>query len=176
MKRRLTIPVCMHIVAAGVLIAYLRPANAASSTPASGGQTAEAFLHSIYDRYTGPHDKAPDIDYTKERELRRYFDPSLAKIIADDSARAARNGDEGTLEADPFIDAQDWEIKSFDIVVKPVDADHAGATVKFDNIGEPELIRLQLVRVSGAWRIHDIDYGSKQGTLRSLFKRGSSGG
>ena len=149
------------VILAGLQIASLSAADA---------QSAEAFLHSIYDGYIGPHEKAPVIDYTKQRELERYFEPSLAKIIADDSTRAAKNGDEGTLEADPFIDAQDWDIKSFDIKVAPVDADRANARVKFDNLGTAELIHLQLIRISGAWKIHDIDYGGPKGTLRGLFK------
>jgi len=52
----------------------------------------------------------------------------------------------------------------------PVDADHANAVVKFDNIREAKLFRAQLVRISGAWKIHDIDYGAEEGTPRALFK------
>lgn len=171
-RRILAILGCVQITALAASVAYVAAATATPSPPpsAAAGQSADAFLHSIYDGYIGPHTKAPVIDYTKARDLRRYFEASLAKIIADDSARAAKNGDEGTLEADPFIDAQDWDIKSFDIQVTPVDADHANAVVKFDNAGTAERIRLQLIRVSGAWKIHDIDYGAKEGTLRGLFE------
>ena len=161
---------CLQIMA----VVYVAVASATSSpsTSAPTGQSADAFLHSVYDRYIGSQDQAPFIDYTKERELQRYFEPSLAKIIADDSARAAKKGDVGTLDGDPFIDAQDWNIRSFDIQVTPIDADHANAVVKFDNSGEAKLLRVQLVRISGAWKIHDIDYGGEEGTLRGLFKDG----
>jgi hypothetical protein len=164
------IVVCMQITA----VVYVAVASATSSPSSSApaGQSADAFLHSIYDRYI--RSQAPLIDYTKERELQRYFEPSLAKIIADDSARAAKKGDVGTLEGDPFIDAQDWNIRSFDIQVTPVDADRANAVVKFDNIGKAKLLRVQLIRISGAWKIHDIDYGGEEGTLRGLFKAGGS--
>ena len=168
----LVIVVCLQITAVG----YVAVASATSSpsTSAPAGQSADAFLHSVYDRYIGSQDRAPFIDYTKERELQRYFEPSLAKIIADDSARAAKKGDVGTLDGDPFIDAQDWNIRSFDIQVTPIDADHANAVVKFDNTGQAKLLRVQLVRISGAWKIHDIDYGGEEGTLRGLFKAGGS--
>ena len=134
------------------------------------GQSAQAFLHSIYDRYIGSQDKARPIDYSKPSQLKEYFEPSLAEIIHKDFVRAEKAGDVPTLDADPFIDAQDWEIKSFDIQVNPVDADHANAVVKFDNAGEHKVLHLQLVRIAGNWRIHDIDYGGTEGTLRGLYK------
>ena len=168
----LAIVACMLFTVLAVPVAFDAAASATSSPSASApaGHTADAFLHSIYDRYLGPQDRAPVIDYTKERELQRYFEPSLTRIIADDSARAAKKGDEGTLDGDPFIDAQDWDIKAADIQVTPVDAEHAKAVVKFDNLGEAKPLHVQLVRVSGAWKIHDVDYGGKEGTLRGLFK------
>jgi hypothetical protein len=171
-KTILAIVVCLQIMA--VVYAAVASATSSPSTSAPAGQSADSFLHSVYDRYIGSQDQAPFIDYTKERELRRYFEPSLAKIIADDSARAAKKGDVGMLDGDPFIDAQDWNIRSSNIQVTPIDADHANAVVKFDNIGEAKLLRVQLVRISGVWKIHDIDYGGKEGTLRGLFKAGGS--
>jgi hypothetical protein len=176
MKSTILATAILECAAVAAPIARVAAATAISSPSASAAsaQSAEAFLHSIYNGYIGEHSNAPDLDYTKERELRRYFESSLAKIIANDSARAAKNSDEGTLEADPFIDAQDWEIKSFDIQVTPIDADHANALVKFDNAGAAELIHLQLIRISGAWKIHDIDYGGQQRTLRGLFQDGGS--
>ncbi len=144
------------------------------SEPASGGQTAEAFFHSIYDRYIGPQDKAPPIDYGNTRELRHYFEDSLATIIHRDFIRAKKADDVPTLDADPFIAAQDWDIKSFDIHVTHVDANHATGLIKFDNAGTARVLQVQLVRVAGSWKIHDIDYGGSEGTLRGLFKAGGS--
>ncbi len=170
-RTTLALVVCVQITA----VAYVAVSRAASLSSMSlpAGQRADTFLHSIYDRYVGPQNKAPVIDYTQQHELQRYFDPSLAKIIADDSARAAKTGDVGTLDGDPFIDAQDWNISSFDIQVTPIDANHANSVVRFDNTGQARLLRLQLVRISGLWKIHDIDYGGEQGTLRGLFKVGN---
>ena len=80
-KTIFAIVVCLQITA----VVYVAVASATSSpsTSAHAGQSADAFLHSVYDRYMGPQDQAPFIDYTKERELQRYFEPSLAKIIAE---------------------------------------------------------------------------------------------
>lgn len=140
----------------------------------SAGRSPEAFLHSIYDRYVGPQDKTRPIDYSKPSELQHYFEPSLAGSIYKDFIRAKEADDVPALDADPFIDAQDWEIKSFDIQVTPVDGDHANAVVTFDNVGEHKELHIQLVRITGDWRIHDIDYGGGERSLRGLYKAGGS--
>ena len=166
---------CIGIVVIASMVTCADAAGPTARTPgAPAGQSAEAFLHSIYDRYIGPQDKAQPIDYSKPGELREYFDPSLAEIINKDFIRAKKADDVPTMDGDPFIDAQDWEIKSFDIQVTPVDDDHANAVVKFDNTGEHKLLHLQLVRIAGNWRIHDIDYGGGEGTLRGMYKAAGS--
>lgn len=166
---------CVALGVMASMVTYADAAGPTAKTPAARtGQSAEAFLHSIYDRYVGPQDKARPIDYSKSRELSYYFEPSLAGIIQEDFIRAKKADDVPTLDADPFIDAQDWEIKSFDIQVTAVDGDHANAVVTFDNTGEHKVLHIQLVRIAGNWRIHDIDYGGREGTLRALYKAGGS--
>ena len=169
------IVVCVGLGVSASIVTSADAAGPLGETPAaSTGQSAKAFLHSIYDRYVGPQDKARPIDYSKPRELRDYFEPSLAGFIHKDFIRAKKADDVPTLDADPFIDAQDWEIKSFDIRVTAVDADHANAVVEFDNSGEHRVLHIQLVRIAGNWRIHDIDYGVGEGTLRGLYTVGGS--
>ena len=175
MRGILGIVACVGLSPMASLVTCADAASPTATTPAAlTGQSADAFLHSIYDRYLGPQDKARPIDYSKPSELREYFEPSLAGIIHDDFVRAKKADDVPTLDADPFIDAQDWEIKAFDIQVTSVDGDHANAVVNFDNAGEHKVLHLQLVRVAGNWRIHDIDYGGGEGTLRGLYKPGGS--
>jgi len=165
--------VCLGVIAS--MMTHADAAGPTSKAPAAPtGQSAEAFLRSIYDRYVGAQDKARPIDYSDPRELRYYFEPSLAGIIHQDFIRAKKADDVPTLDADPFIDAQDWEIKSFDIQVTAVDANHANAVVKFDNTGQHKVLHIQLVRIARNWRIHDIDYGGGEGTLRGLYKAGGS--
>ena len=166
---------CVGLGVMASTVAYADAAGLTAKTPvAPTGQSAEGFLHSIYYRYVGPQDKARPIDYSKPSELRYYFEPSLARSIYKDFIRAKKADDVPALDADPFIDAQDWEIKSFDIQVTPVDGDHANAVVKFNNTGEHKVLHIQLLRIAGNWRIHDIDYGGGEGTLRGLYKAGGS--
>ena len=181
MKLRPVSPILLMVVAllafgagAGAEGKKASTARDTSSQPALAGETADGFLHSVYDRYLGPQSKAPPLDYSNLSDLERYFDAPLAAMLHDDFIRAQKADDVPSLDGDPFIDAQDWAIKSLDIQVTAVDANHAIASVKFTNAGTPEALKVQLVRVAGSWKIHDIDYGNRQGTLRGLFKSAGS--
>jgi hypothetical protein len=158
--------------------AFCAGAGAAGSARADDGP-ALAFVKAIYAAYKGKNTKGIAID--TDAQLRRYFEPSLAALISNDRKDAAKHHDVPTLDGDPFIDAQDWEIKSFDITVNEMDGSKAAATVKFVNAGEPATVTLDLVSIAGAgnanhnenpWRISDITYlhDGKPETLRGLFK------
>jgi hypothetical protein len=62
----------------------------------------------------------------------------------------------GALDFDPFVDAQEWDISTFDIVVSVAAAGKAQATVKFINLGQAVTVVLDLVQVRNAWRIYEI--------------------
>jgi len=129
--------------------------------------SAETFLRSIYGKaYIGKSAKGVDID--SHAQLYRYFVPELAKQIEDDAKTAARNGDIGQLDGDPFIGAQDFEIHSFDIQVRNVDETTATGTITFSNLGTPRKILVALKRLKVGWRIADIDWG-EGGKLSALF-------
>ena len=154
-------------------------AGAAGFAQADDGP-ALAFVKAIYAAYKGKNTKGVAID--TDAQLRRYFEPSLAALISKDRKDAAKHHDVPTLDGDPFIDAQDWEIKSFDITVNDTGGGKATSTVKFVNADEPVTITFDLVSVPGTgnsnpgnanpWRISDITYlrDGKSETLRSLFK------
>ena len=79
MRDILGIVACVGLGVTASVLTHADAAGPTSKTPAAPtGQSAEAFLHSIYDRYVGAQDKAPPIDYSDPRELRYYFEPSLA--------------------------------------------------------------------------------------------------
>lgn len=139
--------------------------NAGASSDA-----ALAFVKAIYSTYTKPGSDGVLID--NGPKLRRYFEPQLAEVMTKDQADAARHHDVGTLDGDPFIDAQDFDIKKFDVVIKDGEAGKATATVLFTNLGDAKTIVLDLVTVKNAWRIYDITWmhdGNPE-TLRGLFK------
>src|SRR5215813_6084121 len=109
------------VVAAGSPVSF--PAVAAEQTP-------KEFLDAIYKTYIGKNAKGMLLD---KPATMRLFTPSLRKAIDDDSKRAAKRNEVPNLDGDPFVDAQDWDIKSFDISVQDKAPDKATGTVKFDN-------------------------------------------
>jgi hypothetical protein len=74
----------------------------------------------------------------------------------------------GKLDADPFIDAQDFDIEGVDVALRDVAADKAIATVSFKNLGKRQTVVLDLVKLKQDWRIANITWDRKA-TLRGLL-------
>lgn len=131
--------------------------------------TARAFVTQIYDAYKGKDAKGHPLD--SDRAVRRYFEPSLAALIIKDGKEAARRNEVGALNGDPFIDAQDWEIDTFDIAVSEPAPGKAKATVKFSNGGTAKTVELDLVKIKNEWRIREIvwTHDGKRESLRGIF-------
>jgi len=145
-------------------------ASAVIAMPARAGDaSAFAFVTGIYNAYNGKHSKGHPLD--GERAIRRYFEPSLAALMVKDQKIAARRGEVGLLDGDPFIDAQDWDISNLDITVSDAAPGKANATVKFTNLGKPATVMLDLVKIKNDWRIRDITWlrDGKPETLRGIY-------
>lgn len=127
-------------------------------------QSSAAFLASIYDRY---HGESGGVDLSDAAALQRWFTPALAQMIADDDAKADAVSEVPSLDADPFIDAQDGDIADMKITVDDRSDDKAIGHVTFTNFGEAKSITLDLLRVDGEWRVDDIEWA--EGTLRGLY-------
>jgi hypothetical protein len=137
---------------------------------AAGDAAATAFVTKIYDAYKGKDAKGITLD--KDADYRRYFEPSLVALIDKDQKAAAKRKEVPTLDGDPFIDAQEWQITDLDIAVTDVPPDKVTATVTYKNFDEPVKVVLNLVKVKNDWRIADI-VSTRQGrteSLRGLFK------
>src|SRR6516165_4656990 len=106
------------------------------------------------------------------RTLRRYFEPGLADAMNKDQETAAKHHDVGELDVDPFIDAQDYDIKHFDVAIKDTAPGKATATVTFVNFDEQKTIVLELIAIKNDWRIYDITWprDAEPKTLRALFR------
>jgi Protein of unknown function (DUF3828) len=143
-----------------------------AAAAAEADASALAFVTDIYAAYKGKDAKGRPLD---ERSIRRYFEPSLATLIVKDQKAAARRGEVGRLDFDPFIDAQDWEISAFDIAVERREGapPKAAATVRFTNFDKPVTVRLDLVKLQNDWRIADIAWlrDGKTDSLRKIYPR-----
>jgi hypothetical protein len=143
-----------------------------AAQPASAADaTAKTFVTRIYDAYKGKNSKGISIE--TEAAIRSYFEPSLAALIIKDEKDAAKRKEVPTLEFDPFIDGQEWELSDVNIAVSDASPNKAVATVSFKNFGLPTKIVLQLVKTKNDWQIVNItwergDNGPE--TLRGLYK------
>src|SRR5688500_15693131 len=133
---------------------------------AAAEQSAQDFLARIYATYKGKDAKG--IRLNTRGATARYFSPSLARLI-DADAKAAK-GEVGQLGADPFIDAQDFEIAAFAIDVKETAPGKAVGTVKFKNFTEDQTVTLELVKLKTGWRIDEIRAPETK-SLRALLKK-----
>jgi hypothetical protein len=131
--------------------------------------SALAFVNGIYAAYKGKNAKG--IPLNNDAVLRRYFEPSLAALIGRDQKDAARRQEPPNLDGDPFVDAQDWDVSDFNIVLNDIGNGKAAATVKFVNEGNATTVVLDLLMVKSDWRINDITWlhDGKPETLRGLY-------
>lgn len=150
---------------------FIAGAACAISDPALAAEpSARDFVTAIYDAYKGKDAKGRPLD--GDAAIRRYFEPKLAGAMIKDRRAASRRREVGTLDFDPFVDAQDWEIASFDIAVNDTGPGKAAATVKFANSGSNSIVVLDLINIKGDWKISNITWTphEKPNTLRGLYK------
>jgi hypothetical protein len=139
----------------------------ATSMQASAQQmSSRAFLDAIYRPYLDKDFRGTHLD--RPADVQRYFVTPLATAILKDRAAAAKRKEVPTLDGDPFIDAQDWQITNLKIAVKTSGPDKAVGVVSFTNAGTPKTMTLHLVKTGRGWRIAEIEAPS--GSLRKLMK------
>jgi Protein of unknown function (DUF3828) len=149
------------LMAIGLALALVAPAAPAAR---AADPSAQSFVQAIYDQYKGKDAKG--VELSDDAAVRRYFAPALAALIIKDRRQA--RGEVGKLDADPFIDAQDFDIEGVDVALRDVAADKAIATVSFKNVGKRQTVVLDLVKLKGEWRIANITWDRKA-TLRGLL-------
>lgn len=157
-------PICL--LAAFVIVACTTPDRPAGAEE-TGFASPQALLGELYGHYA---DKpaGSGVDLGDEKVIATYFTPELAKLIEEDAAAAAAKGDVPTLDGDPFVGAQDWEITQLETAVsKSSDPAKTDAHVRFKNYGEDKEITLSLAKGDKGWQIADIDWGYDK--LSNLF-------
>ena len=136
---------------------------ALAGTAAAQQPAPQTFLESIYRPYL-----AKDFRGQPYGEVDRYFAPALAAAMRRDMQDAKRRGEPPTLNGDPFVDAQEWQITDLAISVKMKSALTATATATFANFGKPNRLKIALVQTPDGWRIADVI--STRGSLDKLYK------
>jgi hypothetical protein len=152
--------------------AFLSVAVVALASPlAAADRSAHDFVAAIYDTYVSKARNGLALD--SDAKVRRYFEPSLAVLILKDRKEAARRGEVGALDFDPFVDAQDWEISDLAVAVEDAGPGKARATVKFKNADRASVVALELVKAGNAWKISNVTWQPHEqpNNLRALFAK-----
>jgi hypothetical protein len=138
--------------------------SVAASTPEPAGtpasSEAEAQFVSVEPLVADLY-KQHDAEKGPFRERRRavidkYFAKPLADMIWKNEQRP--EGEMGAIDADPLYDAQDTQIKKFNVGKAVIDGSKATVTVTFENFGEKKKLQYMMVREGDAWKISDIKY------------------
>lgn len=161
----------IRLLSAGFLLVALAVPEALAATKSTKGtkkdDSPRAFLEAIYKRYTTG--EAKGVNLGSRAQLDRYFTANVAAQIDRDAALAKRKNEPPELNGDPFVGAQDWDIKSVRIAVTNETSAAAQATVSFSNAGREQTLRYELVRTVYGWRIDDIKW--REGSLRGLYRK-----
>jgi hypothetical protein len=161
-------------------VVEINASNATANTSANSTQqiSSEAGAEAqdstaqvvVIDLYKQHDSKKSPFFQTKNRSLLdKYFTKELADMIWKDVTTS--QNEVGILDGDPLYNAQDMEIKNFNIGKSAVNGDRATVPVTFTNYNKKEALTFDLIRVGGAWKIDNINYGGGE-SLKKWFKAG----
>jgi hypothetical protein len=150
-----------HVIALAVALIL-------AALPARAAEDPKDFVTAIYQSYVGKDARGIGVNSPRAREV---ITPSLMKLIDAEAKAAKARSQPSRLDSDPFIDTQDFDIKSFKVEVQEVGRARAVATVTFKNdaAAEDSPIILVLVKTGAAWRIDDFRGGGR--SLRKYLSR-----
>jgi hypothetical protein len=143
-----------------LLFGVLAPLAVQAQQPTQ--QTAQAFLESLYVPY-----RAKGFDGQPYTQAERFFEPALAAAMQRDYQRAKKDGVPPTLNGDPFVDAQEWEITNLSIHAT-TSGGQATGTISFENFRQKKTLAVELVLTRSGWRIADVVGAG--GSLHALYK------
>jgi hypothetical protein len=150
----------------GLLSTLLLVSFAVLPAPARADADAQKFLEAIYKRYVGQN--TPGVDLGNNEALLGYFTPELAALISADAEQAQKSDEVPALDGDPFVGAQDWDIKDIKVTVKDTGPGKALGLASFTNMGEKQVVELDLKKLPQGWRIDEIRWADA--TLRGILK------
>lgn len=128
----------------------------ASAGPAMS-DTGEQFVRALYAKYV-PHGNPTAFDYPDAGAI---VDATMLRALQRDNKMA--KGEVGAIDSDPLCQCQDWErLKILSLHVAQTRPDASVAQVTFTDSMDHRVdkLKLELVRINGRWKIHDI--GSKE--------------
>lgn len=138
-----------------------------AATPVAEKTAPDTVVADLYKQ----HQKRSPFFQTRSRALLdKYFTRNLANLILKDAAGA--KDEVGAIDGDPLFNAQDMEIKHFQIHKAVQRAGGTEVAVTFENFGQKKSINFVLVPASNEWKISNIKYddgADLMGILQSHF-------
>jgi Protein of unknown function (DUF3828) len=161
----------IFLLATAILVAP--PALAQAPSP----DDPVAFLTAIYARAAkGKGDSGGSFVFDTKAAKAKYLSTSLVTLWAQADAHTPK-GDVGPVDFDPVTNSQEPDVKTFKVAPDKIESDHAAVTVSFTTRHakfrdqKDTLIRYDLVREAGGWKIDDIK-GTTEGeswSIRSML-------
>ena len=106
-------------------------------------------------------------------KLSHYADASLAELLRKDGECSKRTGQIANLDADPILDAQDYDEKNgvANLKITRFSADKYDVTFLLfaDEPHSGRHLRYTVVQTKAGWRIHDIEYVDSKDSLRRIL-------
>jgi hypothetical protein len=137
-------------------------ANASGAAQQSAPDAVVKDLYKTHDKNNGAI-----LDGKSRKLLDKYFDKTLADYMWKDLT--THQDEVGVLDFDPFYNAQDVEIKNFNVGQPKIEGDKAIVPVTFQNFDRKDTLTYTLARQNSAWKISDIKY-TDGSTLVGYFK------
>jgi hypothetical protein len=135
-------------VATVAWLAFATPGHAQFATPEEG-------VKALYAMYAGKGAKGFPRD---DAAAKRFFEPSLATLWLNAES----------IDADYFIDGQDFELGPVSVAPAAVKGDKATVMVQFTNFKKPRRMTYEMVKANDGWRIADVKHGKQ--TFRAMLK------
>ncbi len=137
-------------VVAAVLAACSQQPQGEDAGSAAAGPDPAQVIRPLYDPYLTENAVMPEF-----RDMAPWSSSLWAELEAM-SARAIAN-EEPTLDFDPLIDAQDYQLSDLNVTTDAVvENSHATVRASFTNLGEPTEVLYDLVWENDAWRVDNI--------------------
>jgi len=103
-----------------------------------------------------------------KEHIYRFFDQKLADLIWK-TITETPDGEVGNLDFDPLYNAQDTQIKNFQIGKPVVKGDNATVSVSFRNFGQRTTIKCEMVNGKDGWKISNVIYGGGDSDLIKIL-------
>ncbi len=144
----------------GASIAFVQNAAAALTTDDPATVTKALYRSDLRDAGFTP-------DTVKAS--RPWLTPDLYACLLKKANQPTPKGDAPEIEGDVFLNAQDVPDK-FEVGHATIDHDNAKVDVTLHWSKEKRHYTVLLKQVNGAWKVYDINYGGKDGSLTDLLK------